>query len=220
MTITPSQRITISRLWNQVCKDRGLKAADRALRLSTLGNILGRPLSTMDDIERLAECTKVMSELKAMLGVSLVAGLEATDPGRNRKRNSAWVIVNEILPCLALYPLDAPSGFEGAENYLLEVMLGKSRWRKTDRPNSDPILTEFDERTVQQILWALSARLNVKRKAAGHSGHDMRIAAGVPCHCATFCLKKTSLLPALPATATPASVAASTISSADPDWGV
>lgn len=220
MTITPAQRIAISQLWNSVCKDLGWKSSDRALRLETLGGFLGRPITTMDEIERLAECTQVMAELKAMLGVSVRAGLEATDPSRNKKRNARWIIVHEILPCLALYPLDAPSGLDGAGNYLVEVMQDKSRWRKMDRPESSPSLADFDERTVTQILWTLSARLNVKRKAAGHSGHEMKMAAGVRCDCATFCRGKAAVIPGLQAGEKDASQVEVLAGSEDPDWGI
>jgi hypothetical protein len=180
-TISKAQRFTILQLWGKVCKDRGWKSSDRALRLATIGKILGRDLTTLDEVERLAECTKVMAELKALLGVSLKAGMEATDPSRNRKRNWRWLITNEALPCLALY---VENGMAGAQAYLLTVMLGKSRWRKTDRPETDPVLADFDERTCEQIFWTISARLNDKRKEAGHSGHEMCVAAQVKCKCA------------------------------------
>ena len=177
MTITQQQRFAILKLWSQVCKDRHWKSSDRALRLATIGGLIGRELATLDDVGRLDECTKVMAELKALLGVSLKAGLEATDPSRNRKRNWRWLITHEALPCLGLYE-------ENPQGYLMTVMQGKSRWRKTDRPETPPTLADFDERTCQQIFWTLSARLNDKRKAAGHTGHEMCTAAGVRCKCA------------------------------------
>lgn len=78
----------------------------------------------------------------------------------------------------------------GAQAYLLEVMVGKSRWRKTDRPETDPSLADFDERTCQHIFWTMSARLNSHRKEAGDTGHDMRTKAGLKCDCARICQKK------------------------------
>jgi len=222
MNITKSQRITISQIWNKVCKDRGWATGDRALRLATLGELLGRPLETMDDIGRLDECTKVMHGLNAMLGINLKSALEATDPTRNQKRNSTWIIFNEILPCLELYPLAAPMGRFGAETYLQTVLVDKSRWRRADRPEREPILADFDERTCQQILWTLSARLNDKRREAGHTGHQMRIAAGVPCDCAKICRKKlaesSAPIPALAAGQDEAARSAELIAAEDPDW--
>ncbi len=216
MKITKAQRWKILELWTKVCKDRDWKTGDRALRLATIGKILGRDLFTLDDIGRLDECTKVMAELEAMLGVSLRAAQESVDPGRNRKRNWKWLIANETLPCLALYPLDAPMGDAGAYAYLVEVMTGKSRYRKTDRPETDPRLEDFDERTVQMIYWTLNARLNQKRKASGHSGHDMCVAAGIPCKCAA-CRRHQAAeanLPLVPDTS------AAVIKAEDPNWTV
>lgn len=193
MTISTKQRIKILELWAKVCKDRGWKVGDRELRLATIGGFLHRKLASLDDVERLAECTKVLAELQSMLGVSVKAGLETADPGRNRKRNWKWLIGNEVLPCLALYPLDAPMGDVGAHAYLVEVMTDKSRYRKTDRPGSEPTLEDFEERAVRMIYWTLNARLNQKRKEAGHSGHEMCLLAGITCKCGP-CLR--SVVPA------------------------
>jgi hypothetical protein len=220
MTITTAQRWKILQLWSKVCKDRGWKSSDRALRLATIGKILGRKLQSTDDVERLAECTKVMAELEAMLGTSLRAGQEATDPGRNRKRNWRWLITHEVLPCLEIYPLAAPMGRAGAEAYLLEVLVGKSRWRKTDRPASDPTLADFEERSLEQIFWTLSARLNSKRKEAGHTGHQMCLAAKIRCKCAA-CRRAAAapVLPPLPEQDR-AEESADVLAQEDPDWTV
>jgi len=163
----------------------------------------------------------VMAELEAMLGVSLRAGLEATEPARNRKRNWRWLIQKELLPCLALY---VENGAAGAQAYLLEVMVGKSRWRKTDRPESDPALADFDERTCEQIFWTISARLNSKRKAAGDSGHAMCVAAGIKCKCAACQRAATQPravlhLPVLPE-ADQAEESVKILVAEDPDWNV
>lgn len=219
-TITTAQRFKILQLWGNVCAARGWKASDRALRLTTLGGFLGRNLPSTDAIERLAECTKVMAELEALLGTSVRAGLEAVEPARNRKRNWRWLIEREMLPCLALYPLAAPMAAAGARAYLDTVLASKTRWRKTDRPETAPTLADFDERTVQQIFWTLSARLNVLRKAAGHTGHAMRMAAGVRCSCAA-CARAAArpIVPPLAASDRAAESAAALVQE-DPDWTV
>jgi len=197
MKITKAQRWKILELWTKVCKDRGWKTSDRGLRLATIGGFLGRELTTLDDVDRLAECTKVFAELEALLGVSLRAGLEAADPGRNRKRNFKWLIANEVLPALAIYPLEAPMGDVGAFAFLQRVMEGKSRYRQTDRPEREARLEDFNDATVEQIYWTLWARLNAKRKAAGHSGHDMCVLAGIKCKCAA-CRRAQNPTPAGP----------------------
>jgi hypothetical protein len=214
MTITPSQRITISQLWNKVCKDRGWKSGDRALRLATLGELLGRDLTTMDDIERIAECTKVMNGLKVMLGVSIKAGMEVGDPTLNQARVFKHKILNELMPCLELYEADV-------QGYLTSVMEDKNRWWKIDRPACEISLEDLDAKpiirrvknqagewltkefasTLEQLLMTINARLNTKRKAAGHSGHEMKLLAKVFCDCAK-CEKArlvAGVIPALPA---------------------
>ena len=116
------------------------------------------------------------------------AGLEAVDAGRNRKRNFKWLIANEVLPALAIYATegapDVPMGDVGAFAFLQRVMEGKSRYRQTDRPERAARLEDFNDTTVKQIYWTLWARLNSKRKAAGHTGHDMCEKAGIKCKCA------------------------------------
>jgi hypothetical protein len=225
MKITKAQRWKILELWTKVCRDRGWKVGDRSLRLATIGKFLGRDLLTLDDIGRLYECTKVMAELEAMLGTSLRAGLEAADPSRNQKRNWKWLIANEALPCLAIYPLDQPMGDTGAYAYLVEVLAGKSRYRKTDRPESEPRLEDFDARTVELIYYTLWARLNSKRKAAGHSGHDMCIAAGVECRCAACTRARRPapsgpVIPHLEAGADVEPESADILKQEDPNWTV
>jgi hypothetical protein len=197
MTITASQRITISRLWNQVCKDRGWKSGDRGLRLSTLSEIAGRTLDSMDDIERVAECTKVMNGLKVMLGVSVKAGLEVGDPTLNEARVIRNQILTELVPCLELYIADVAG-------YMADIMEDKNRWWKIDRPARGMTLMDLDAKPIfrrdrksgepkefpsqlKQMQYTLAARLNAKRKEAGETIHVMKMRAGVPCSCALCC---------------------------------
>jgi hypothetical protein len=210
MTITPAQRITIIKLWNQVCKDRGWKAGDRSLRLATLSEIAGRNLSSMDDIERVAECTRVMNGLKVMLGVSIKAGLEVGDSTLNKARNYRHVIMNEITPCLALYVADVAV-------FITRIMQDKNRWWKIDRPAREITLEDLDAKPIfkfvreerrefpsslEQLLFTLQARLNEKRKAAGDTIHDMKLKARLECGCAE-CARRKFLVQAVAASAVP-----------------
>lgn len=191
MTITKAQRWKILELWSAACRDRGWRASDRALRLATFSRILGREITTTDDIGRLDECTKLMAELKAMRGTDVNAGLEATNPGRNRARNWRWLIRYVTLPCLALYEPDPLA-------YLRTILEQKTRHRKTDRPERPATMDDFDDAICKQIYMTLHARLNTKRAAAGHTIHEMRLAAGVPCDCAK-CRKAVPPIPPLEA---------------------
>lgn len=194
MKITPSQRITVMKLWQRVCKDRGLKASDRDLRLKTFGDLVGRPLVSTDDVGRVDECTKLMKGLEAMLGISIQAAREADDTTINRARVLRYQIINEIVPCLELY-------IEDVRSYIAGIMADKNRWWKIDRPAREIEITDLDATPIirtdkltgqprefpsqlEQLQYTLTARLSAKRKEAGHTVHDMRTQAKVHCACA------------------------------------
>ena len=203
MSITKSQRITIMKLWQRVCKDRDWKSSDREFRLAKFGEIIGRPLASSDDIERIDECTKLMQELTAMLGVNLQAARESDDLSINRARVLRNQIAGELIPCLELYIADVPA-------YLTAIMEDKNRWWKIDRPARAITLDDLDAKPtwrkgkdgkpsigpsqLQQLQWTLSARLNELRNAAGDTIHDMRIKAKLPCACAR-CVSTTNSVP-------------------------
>lgn len=193
MTITAPQRLTILKLWGSVCKDRGWKTSDRELRLRTFSELVGRPLASTDEVERLDECTKLMNELKAMLGVSIKAGLEATDPTLNQARVLRNRILTDLVPCLELY-------LDDVRGYVTKIIQDKNRWTKTDRPTCEltvmdltakPIIRETrsgglyeSPSQLHQVLFTLTARLNDLRNDAGDTIHQMRTKAGLDCTCA------------------------------------
>lgn len=186
------------RLWAKVCKDRGWKSSDRALRLEKFGKMIGRQIASTDEIERLDECTKLLAELNCLLGVSVKAGLEAADPTLNQARVLRNQILTEIIPCLELYRGDNLTAD------LAGILADKNRWWKIDRPSRGMTLMDLDAKPIfrrdrttgkmkfcgsqlLQIQWTLSRWLNDLRNAAGDSIHDMNKKAGVPCkegHCA------------------------------------
>jgi hypothetical protein len=194
MKITLAQRITIMKLWQRVCKDRDLKASNRAQRLATFSQIVGRMLDSTDDVGRVDECTKLMKGLEAMLGISLQAARESDDTTINKARVLRYQIINELVPCLELYISDVRA-------YLAEIMADKNRWWRIDRPAREIQITDLDATPIirtdkltgqlrefpsqlEQLQYTLTARLSAKRKEAGHTVHDMRTRAKVHCACA------------------------------------
>ena len=127
MTITPAQRFSIMRRWQQVCKDRGWKSSDRDPRLQTFGELVGRAIASTDEVVRIDECTRLMKGLTAMVGVSLQAAREADDPSINLGRVLRNQIAGELIPCLELYIQDIPA-------YITTIIEAKSRSWKLDRP--------------------------------------------------------------------------------------
>jgi len=177
MKITPLQRTTLMKIWGRVCKDRGWKTSDRDFRLAKWSELLGRRIESADEVGRIDECTKLMNELKVMLGVSVQAARESDDLTINQARVLRNQIAGELIPCLELYVADV-------RGYLTEIIESKSRYRKTDRPTRDLTLMDLDAGQLRHIQFTLAARLNEKRRAAGDSIHDMRKRACVPCGCA------------------------------------
>ncbi|MDE2020943.1 MAG: hypothetical protein KGJ13_11455 [Patescibacteria group bacterium] len=193
MKITAAQRTVIMKLWGRVCKDRGWKASDREFRLGKFGEIIGRPITSTDDIGRIDECTKLMKELSALLGVDVQAAREADDLTINRARVLFHQICGELVPCLELYIADV-------RGYLTAIMEDKNRWWKIDRPARDIKITDLTARPIrkwdfktrsmkefpsqlEQLQYTLAARLNTLRNQAGDSIHDMRTRAGLGCNC-------------------------------------
>jgi len=100
--------------------------------------------------------------------------------------------IAEIQSCLALY-VDDVAGYvarvvadkcgvpaEGALTF--DDLSDKPRWRR----NAEGELVELPSQ-LEQVLMTLWARVNGLRNKAGHSLHDMRTRAGVPCDCAKIC---------------------------------
>jgi hypothetical protein len=134
----------------------------------------------------------VLAQLGAMLD-DINRTIETEDKTIGEARRLRYVIKNELLRCLALYEPDA-------EHYLQSVIQDKIRWFKLDAPNRLPTLEDLTakptlKRTppcytlqefpsqLEQIVMTINARLQTKRKAAGHSVCDMRNLAGLPCGC-------------------------------------
>lgn len=212
MNITAPQRIGIMKLWGRVCKDRGWKSGDKTLRLATFGKIIGREIASANDIERVDECTMLMNELQAMLGVSIQAALESGSVYINKVRVLRNVILTELVPCLELY-------VEDVKGYITEIMEDKNRWWKIDRPGREMTLMDLTAEPIRrwdvksnsmkefpsqldQMVYTLSSCLNGSgqffrgkksrlgfRVAAGHTLHQMKTLAGVPCNCAEICSK-------------------------------
>lgn len=222
MNVSRSQVQSIQRIWRGVCKDLGWQASDRNFRLAKFTEILGRPVDSLTNVERINECTKLMKELTAMLGVSVQSAREADDLTLNRARILRNKILTELVPCLELYVADV-------KGYLTEIIEDKNRWWKIDRPERNMTLMDLDARPVihrdrktgelrefpsqlDQLVFTLSACLNGSGKmragnrsrlgfrvAAGHTLHEMKTLAGVPCDCASCALPSGVNLPPLAA---------------------
>jgi hypothetical protein len=209
MLISKLQSDTFWRLWSQACRAQGWsdKAAQERERKAFLVRC---GFSSLTLVDRLDGFTKVKKELQILISPDLDAAREAEDQTINRARNSRWVIKHEILLCLALYEADV-------NGYLQTVLEGQSRWNTSGNDPQRPArLQDFEDGVLKRVLMTLNGRLHAKRREAGHSIHDMKIAAGVKCNCARICAKSHPIVPPMPAPAE----AVPAVASEDPDWRV
>lgn len=198
MILSADQISLFWRLWSQACRTQGWTAADGcpsaqidAERKRVLRECGFESLTAVD---RLDGFTKVKNALLVLASdrTDLAAAREADDVQVNRARTLRWVIRHELLPCLALYEPDA-------EAYMRSVMADKSRWWKVDRPGCAIALEDLEAGPLEQLRMTLNARLNSKRRAAGDTIHDMRVAAGLKCTCSTCRHTSAAVMPAGPA---------------------
>lgn len=186
----------ISRFWREwTAIKRQLKASgstdaqcenERYALLQRAGFDSLTEVDTRSGFDRvLAECGAMRDDIKRTI--------ETEDPTIGEARRLREKIRKELLRCLALYEPDA-------EAYLQAVLRDKIRWYKTDQPTRPPTLDDLTatpthnrrppcyalkERPSQleQLMMTLNARIHAKRKAAGHTIHDMLTRAGLPCTC-------------------------------------
>lgn len=160
-------------------------------------------LNTREDID-------AVKALLLMLADNLAGAGEQGRPQDGHGRRSD-IVIGDLIKCLALYPLAQPMGIPGAEAYVMKIARQKISGfqRLADLDDNPGFRHENGQVKIapsdrQQILYTISARLNGKtgyRNAAGHTLHQMKKAAGVPCHCAAICNPKRRLAIApMPAT--------------------
>lgn len=206
---------------------------------------LKRPLASANELDSRGDVDRVKALLLFLAG-NLKAAQEMDDAKAGVARRSRHVIVDERLRCLALYPLDKPMGLAGAQALLAELLrdfFNKGRRHEivtlediSEQPQSyrKKGSSELHEgpSQLQRLLMRLDGLLHTNNKKtgvqgyrvkAGHTLHDMRIAAGLPCSCAPCCKRRAfaslPIVPPIPATDR-ADESADALAQEDPDWTV
>lgn len=164
----------------------------REFRLKVLGAFIGHPITSAKEIDHVTEYTKVKDGLLAAAGHLGGQRGAAARPDDNALRTRRWVALRDIR-CLLLYVDEA----------YVRVIL-KDRFARGgvcptafDTLPLARIIAEFrDTGTLDDLLSTLNQRLHAKgfkrpdgswkrqpgyRVAAGHTIHQMRQLAGVPC---------------------------------------
>lgn len=206
MNLSGDQVKTFWSMWAKACRRQGWTAAkgmSTAEVEAKRKELIARcGFASLTQVDRMDGFTRLKNELLLLISdnTDLKAAAETENPELNEARVLKHKILNELMPCLALYE-------EDVAGYLTSVMEDKNRWWKIERPASQISMEDLDAKpiyrykngqrmefpsTLAQLMMTLWARVNSKRAAAGHSGHDMRTLAGVVCHCAK-CRKAAAL---------------------------
>jgi len=182
-----------------------------AIRAHPPSNVRFRHLKSASELDHLKDVDAVKT-LLLMLADDVDAADEHGKPERGHGRRWRDVLADHM-KCLALYPLDQPMGLGGAQAFVQTIINDKFNHARQfqsmtledvdDRPRfvENKRIGKLDEKPSQmeQLLWTVNARLNGKsgyRAKAGHSMHDMYMAAGLPCWCKRCVSKSNSAAPA------------------------
>ena len=137
---------------------------------------------SLTEVDRTAGFTKVLHELIVLQGTSLKSAHETIDPSLNEARVLRNQIAAEIVPCLEVY-------VEHSVGYINAILKNRFRGMK---------LEELNAAQLKAFRDTVNARVQVMRNKAGHSIHQMRMLASVPCNCSDCC-RPTVILPPVPA---------------------
>ena len=172
------------REWSKSCKAmdwtraNGLSAGEiDSKRKEFLANC---GFSSLTKVDKTAGFTKVIHELIVLQGVSLKSAGETVDPSLNEARILRNQICGEIIPALEIY-------VEHAISYIGAIL--KNRFRGI-------ALEGLNAAQLRMFRDTLNARVHMFRKKAGHSLHQMKTLAGVPCDCAECAQPKIITAPA------------------------
>jgi hypothetical protein len=198
MKLSAEQVPLFWKLWSKACKANrwnkagGMSAAEVDAQRKELLARCG--FKSLKEVDPHAGFSRVKREL-LMLDDQLQGAKEEIDPHIETSRTSRWFIEHDLIPCLALY-------VEDVDAYVVKVATDKFRWRTRDAMERQITLDDLSDEPVfrevrgklqefpsqlEQLKFTLSGRLNGKdgfRKQSGHSVHDMRTKAGLPCRCA------------------------------------
>ncbi len=168
-----------------------------AIRVSPPSGVRFRHLISASELDHRADVDRVKI-LLLLLADNLNAADEHGKPERGAARRWRDVLADHM-KCLALYPLEQPMARAGAEAYVQTLIDHKFNHGRVDKMWLEDVderprfvhnerTGQLDEKPSQmeQLLWTVNQRLNGKtgyRASAGHSMHDMYMAAGLPCWC-------------------------------------
>ena len=185
--MTSAQQSAYWRLWSAACKAQGW-TRENGLDAAVIDNHRKECLSecgfkSSKDIDSGAGFSRWKALCERLSGklMGAVKEVRQNTPADRRR----WVIENEMIPCIAWYaPETTRDRLLYARNYVASIIratigtvdLGAGQ-------TGTPTLSDLDESELTRLMATLNARLGAKRRAAGHSIHDMLTGAGCRCRC-------------------------------------
>jgi len=165
------------------------RADPQADRQALTVRALGRARSSKEFSN--ADLDKVLAVFRAVSRPADVDG-QLRQQGQARARREHRI--DEVMRCLGVY-------VEDVEGYVARIVADKlgvpadGSLTLADVSDEPTVRTRRDgvaypgPSDLEQVLMTLWARVQPLRRARGHTLHEMKLAAGVPCACAKICRK-------------------------------
>jgi hypothetical protein len=248
--ITKKQRVALmAQLWPDACEAQGWDREDDARRYEVFAAALGqlpryaailreRGEIHTGDLDPHEGFTVLKNHLLMLAGN--LKGAVKTEQINVQLREAVTYRIEEHLRCLALFPLPAPIGHDGAEalaNKLAGDLAWAGRakgvefreWRELDAErrvrlrDGEPQESPSD---LERLLMNLARIVNDRRGTAGLTIHEMNVRADLKCSCA-LCTKPRRRRGVIAADRRPEPVAPpapepepAMAGAQDPDWSV
>lgn len=170
------------------------RADPQANRQALTVRALGRAGSSKEFSN--ADLDKVLAVFRAVSRPADVDG-QLRQQGQARARREHRI--DEVMRCLGVY-------VEDVAGYVARIVADKlgvpvdGSLTLADVSDEPTVRTRRDgvaypgPSDLEQVLMTLWARVQPLRRARGHTLHEMKLAAGVPCACAKICRKRTPVV--------------------------
>lgn len=193
MLLSKAQVHRFWRDWEKACRAQGwtkAKGWTTAQREAQRKLVLGKcGFTSLTLVDGRGGFDKVLALLGALAN-NLAGALELDHPEIGESRRSHFGL-REVAQCLAHYGVEAESYLQQIINDKFNHGRGGALTQRTidelsDLPSTRMVRGELIEgpSELQQLRMTAWARLQEFRKDAGHSLHEMKTGAGVPCDCA------------------------------------
>lgn len=176
--------------WPNACKAQGWNRNDRDFRLSKLGEFVGRPIESTNELGSEDDIDIIKSEL-GRLSDNLAATVETDQKHLGQRRRLLWKHYTIQRPCLAIYVADVDAYLKQLLRERFKIITGLN---SIEDLNAEPIPTRIyggreilKPSKLLQFIITIDGRLSLfrRKQIPTHSEHAMFILAGLKhlCEC-------------------------------------